>query len=97
MELRASRHGASGHRSRAIARGGRLELIQGEVPPVVDGEQVAAFTALRPRRKNAVVDAALHLVGVHHGVDSHTSSALVSTAASLRRAPARSARFLQAE
>ena len=57
----------------ASARSGsaRLELVEREVPPVVHGEQVAGLPVRSIGREeaNAVVDPALHLVGVHDGVD----------------------------
>ena len=49
-----------------------FEQVQREMPPVVDGEQVAAapvgFSAAQ--EADAVVDLALHLQGVHHGVNA---------------------------
>ena len=48
-----------------------LQGVQGQVPPVVDGEKIAvAPVALAVEHEpGAGVDQALHLVGVDHGVD----------------------------
>ena len=57
-------------RQRLVAAAG-FEQVEGEVPPVVDGEQVAVAPVGLPgaQEADAVVDPALHLVHVGDGVD----------------------------
>src|SRR4029078_2856201 len=49
-----------------------LEEVEREVPPVVDGEEVARVPSRRVtgQETDPLVDAALHLVRVHHGMNS---------------------------
>ncbi len=62
---------SSSYTASSAIRTTSLEAVQGEVPPVVHGEQIAALPtgAFTREERDSVVDPALHLIGVHHGVD----------------------------
>ena len=53
-----------------VGRVAGFEQVQGQVPPVVDGEQVAVAPVglAGAEETDAVVDPALHLVDVGHGM-----------------------------